>query len=76
MWVSRIGVVCWATFMGVIMCIAQVAQINVNWLINIIGEQGTELLDVQNWKASVHYQQISMCARRMQASSAVALCGR
>jgi hypothetical protein len=35
--VSRIAVVGWAIFMGVIMCIAQVAAINVNWLINIIG---------------------------------------
>ena len=43
--VSRIGVICWATFMGIIMCIAQVAQINVNWLINIIGEHARAWLE-------------------------------
>lgn len=35
--VSRVGVCCWAVFMGALMCVAQVANINVNWLITIIG---------------------------------------
>lgn len=35
--VSRVGVCVWAVIMGAIMCIAQVAGINVNWLITIIG---------------------------------------
>ena len=39
--VSRIGVCVWAVFMGVIMCIAQVANINVNWLVTIIGGHNT-----------------------------------
>lgn len=30
-WVSRVGVLAWAIFMGVIMCIAQVCNLNVNW---------------------------------------------
>ena len=37
MWVSRIGVIVWALFMGVIMSVAQFANINVNWLVLIIG---------------------------------------
>jgi hypothetical protein len=35
--VSRIAVVIWAIIMGIIMCIAQAANINVDWLILIIG---------------------------------------
>ncbi len=37
MLVSRVGVCVWAVIMGAIMCIAQDAGINVNWLITIIG---------------------------------------
>jgi hypothetical protein len=32
-WVSRIGVLAWAIFMGVIMCIAQICNLNVNWCV-------------------------------------------
>ena len=35
--VSRIAVCVWAIIMGCAMCIAQAANINVNWLITIIG---------------------------------------
>ena len=36
--VSRIAVAVWAIIMGIAMCIAQVANININWLILLIGE--------------------------------------
>ena len=36
--VSRIAVAVWAIIMGIAMCIAQVAGINVNWLVLLIGE--------------------------------------
>ena len=35
--VSRIAVAVWAVIMGIAMCIAQVANININWLILLIG---------------------------------------
>ena len=35
--VSRIAVAVWAIIMGIAMCIAQVANININWLILLIG---------------------------------------
>lgn len=35
--VSRIAVAVWAVIMGCAMCVAQVAQINVNWLVLLIG---------------------------------------
>ena len=40
---SRIAVCVWALIMGAIMCIAQVAGINVNWLITIIGAMRCQL---------------------------------
>ena len=30
-WVSRIAVLGWAVFMGAVMCVAQVCNLNVNW---------------------------------------------
>ena len=36
--VSRVAVAVWAVIMGIAMCIAQVAGINVNWLVLLIGE--------------------------------------
>ena len=35
--VSRVAVAVWAVIMGIAMCIAQVANINVNWLVLLIG---------------------------------------
>ena len=35
--VSRTAVTAWAIIMGIAMCIAQVANINVNWLVLLIG---------------------------------------
>lgn len=37
MTVSRVAVAVWAVIMGIAMCIAQVANINVNWLVLLIG---------------------------------------
>ena len=39
--VSRIAVAVWAIIMGIAMCIAQVANININWLILLIGARPT-----------------------------------
>jgi hypothetical protein len=36
-WVSRVAVLVWAIIMGIAMSVAQVANINVNFLITIIG---------------------------------------
>ena len=43
MWVSRIMVFVWAIVMGCAMSVAQVASINVNFLITIIGAPNTLL---------------------------------
>ena len=40
-WVSRIMVFVWAVVMGCAMSVAQVASINVNFLITIIGAPGS-----------------------------------
>ena len=46
--VSRIAVAVWAIIMGCAMCIAQVAQINVNWLVLLIGVPLTYVLNMRH----------------------------
>jgi len=41
-WVSRIAVLVWAIIMGIAMSVAQVANINVNFLITIIGARPSQ----------------------------------
>ena len=52
MTVSRVAVLVWAIIMGIAMCIAQVANINVNWLVLLIGAHSYDsspLCHVHSW---------------------------
>ena len=70
--VSRVGVCVWAVIMGCIMSIAQVAGINVNWLITIIGAIFWQAcLDLGSTALRAHQKVLSP-----QGYSAGALCHR
>lgn len=75
MWVSRIGVIVWALFMGVIMSVAQFANINVNWLVLIIGRSSLLICASLVEPCSCVWRMLEAAAT-LQVWPAVALSGR